>query len=41
MGIGEVGESLRRSTVHIRGTGSRGQSTGSGVIWDSEGIGVH
>ena len=30
MDIGEVGERLRRSTVHIRGAGS-------GVIWDAEG----
>lgn len=37
MGIGEVGELLRRSTVHIRGANSRRQSAGSGVIWDSEG----
>jgi serine protease Do len=36
MGIGEVGELLRRSTVHIRSTSSR-QSAGSGVIWDTEG----
>ena len=35
MGIGEVGELLRRSTVHIRGTNSRQQSAGSGVIWDA------
>ncbi len=37
MGIGEVGESLRRSTVHIHTMGPRQQSAGSGVIWDSEG----
>jgi serine protease Do len=44
MGIGEAGELLRRSTVHVRCTGGPGrgagpprQSTGSGVIWDSEG----
>src|SRR5579862_7425243 len=37
MGIGEVGELLRRSTVHIRVTNTRRQSAGSGVIWDSEG----
>ncbi len=37
MGIGEVGEALRRSTVHIRVTGQRRQSAGSGVILDSEG----
>ena len=36
MGIGEVGELLRRSTVHIRSISSR-QSAGSGVIWDTEG----
>lgn len=38
MGIGEVGESLRRSTVHIRGGGPRPQSAGSGIILDSDGI---
>src|SRR5438477_8560279 len=37
MGIGEIGELLRRSTVHIRNTDSRRQSAGSGVIWDSLG----
>src|SRR5258708_4354116 len=39
MGIGEVGEALRRSTVHIRSSGRRGQSegSGSGVIWDCDG----
>ena len=37
MGIGEVGELLRRSTVHIRGTSPRRQSAGSGVIWDTDG----
>jgi serine protease Do len=37
MGIGEVGELLRRSTVHVRGTDPRRQSAGSGVIWDSAG----
>jgi serine protease Do len=37
MGIGEVGELLRRSTVHIRDTSSPRQSAGSGVIWDAEG----
>jgi serine protease Do len=37
MGIGEVGELLRRSTVYIHGSGRREQSAGSGVIWDSEG----
>jgi serine protease Do len=37
MGIGEVGELLRRSTVHIRGASPRRQSAGSGVIWDTEG----
>jgi serine protease Do len=36
VGIGEVGELLRRSTVHIRSISSR-QSAGSGVIWDTEG----
>ena len=37
MSIGEVGELLRRSTVHIRSTNPRRQSAGSGVIWDREG----
>src|SRR5258708_1860110 len=37
MGIGEVGELLRRSTVQIRGTSPRRESAGSGVIWDAEG----
>src|SRR5207247_956082 len=37
MGIGEVGEMLRRSTVHIRSFSRRGQSAGSGVIWDGNG----
>jgi serine protease Do len=39
MGIGEVGELLRRSTVHIRSSNRRGQSvgSGSGVIWDGDG----
>jgi serine protease Do len=37
MGIGEVGELLRRSTVQIRGSSPRRESAGSGVIWDSEG----
>ncbi len=37
MGIGEVGELLRRSTVHVRATNPRRQSAGSGVIWDSAG----
>lgn len=37
MGIGEVGELLRRSTVHVRVMNSRQQSAGSGVIWDSAG----
>ena len=36
MGIGEVGEWLRRSTVHIRANGPK-QSAGSGVIWDKDG----
>jgi serine protease Do len=31
--FGEISERLRRSTVHIRGTGS-----GSGVIWSPEGL---
>jgi serine protease Do len=30
MDIGEIGERLRRSTVHIRGAGS-------GIVWDAEG----
>jgi serine protease Do len=37
MGIGEAGELLRRSTVHVRSSGGRRQSSGSGVIWDSNG----
>lgn len=37
MGIGEIGELLRRSTVHIRSANPRRQSAGSGVIWDAEG----
>jgi len=37
MGIGEIGELLRRSTVHIRSTNRRRASAGSGVIWDSSG----
>jgi len=37
MGIGEVGELLRRSTVHVRITGPRRQSAGSGVVWDAAG----
>jgi serine protease Do len=37
MSIGEVGELLRRSTVHIRTANPRRQSAGSGVIWDGEG----
>ena len=37
MGIGEVGELLRRSTVQVRGTNSRQHSAGSGVVWDSAG----
>ena len=37
MGLGEIGEALRRSTVHIRGAGRRRESSGSGVIWDSGG----
>ena len=37
MGIGEVGELLRRSTVQIRSTSRRRPSAGSGVIWDREG----
>ena len=37
MGIGETGEQLRRSTVHIRGMNRGRQSAGSGVIWDSDG----
>ena len=38
MGIGEVGERLRKSTVHIRSVDRRGQSAGSGVVWNREGI---
>jgi serine protease Do len=37
MGRGEIGESLRRSTVHIRSAGRGRQSAGSGVIWESGG----
>jgi serine protease Do len=37
MGIGEVGELLRKSTVHIRSGSGRRQSTGSGIIWSSTG----
>jgi serine protease Do len=37
MGIGEVGELLRRSTVQVRATNPQRQSAGSGVIWDSAG----
>lgn len=37
MGIGEVGELLRRSTVHVRSTDPQRQSAGSGVIWDRAG----
>jgi serine protease Do len=37
-GIGEIGERLRRSTVHIRSTDRGRQSAGSGVVWDSMGI---
>ena len=36
-GIGEVGELLRRSTVHIRAAHSGGSSAGSGVILSSDG----
>ena len=38
MGIGEVGELLRKSTVHIRTGSGRRQGTGSGIIWDSAGV---
>jgi serine protease Do len=37
MGIGEVAEQLRRSTVQVRSTGSRRQGAGSGVVWSSDG----
>ena len=37
MGIGEVGESLRRITVHVRTANPRHHSAGSGVIWDRTG----
>jgi len=37
MGIGEVGERLRRSTVQVRDSGPGRQNTGSGVIWDNTG----
>jgi serine protease Do len=38
MGIGEIGEIIRKSTVHIRSGSGRRQSTGSGIIWDSTGV---
>jgi len=37
MGIGEAGELLRKSTVHIRSGSGRLQGTGSGIIWSSTG----
>jgi serine protease Do len=37
MGIGEVAEQLRRSTVQVRSAGARRQSAGSGVVWGSDG----
>ena len=37
MGIGEIGDLLRRSTVQIRGTHPRRASSGSGLIWDRDG----
>lgn len=37
MSVGEVGERLRRSTVHIRSGSRRRQSAGSGIIWSSDG----
>src|ERR1700691_3216336 len=39
MGIGEVGERLRRSTVLIRGGNASGRrsDSGSGIIWDHTG----
>jgi serine protease Do len=37
MTIGEIGEALRRSTVHIRSTHMHRPSTGSGLIWDGTG----
>lgn len=38
MGIGEVSEKLRRSTVHVRRSGPRDAGGGSGFIWRSEGL---
>lgn len=37
MGIGEVGEKLRRSTVQVRSGKGRRMGSGSGVVWDSSG----
>jgi serine protease Do len=37
MNMGEVGELLRRSTVHIRSANLLRPTAGSGVIWDREG----
>ena len=37
MGIGEVGELLRKSTVHIRSGRGRNPGSGSGIIWHSTG----
>ena len=34
MGIGEIGELLRKSTVHVRS----GRGAGSAIIWDSAGV---
>jgi serine protease Do len=35
--LGEIGELLRRSTVHVRSMGSGAASAGSGVIWSEDG----
>lgn len=37
MRLGEIGELLRRSTVHIRSAASGPASAGSGVIWSGDG----
>ncbi len=38
MGFGEIGEQLRRSTVQIRASGARNEGSGSGIIWESDGL---
>ncbi len=37
-GIGEIGEKLRRSTVHIETVGRGHAGSGSGVIWNASGL---